>query len=292
MRGPLDETMNDGAQGRLDPGLAEKEAKLRRILADPAGQGGALVAFSGGVDSTLLLWEARQALGDRVLAVTASSETYFPEEIAAAERLASAFGVAFRLIETAELDNEEFAANPANRCYYCKRELFADLAGIARREGLGAVLDGTNADDVRDHRPGRQAAAELGVRSPLLEAGLTKADIRALSRARALPTWDKPALACLASRFPYGRRITRPELKRVAAAEQFLHQLGFSQLRVRNHGEVARIEVAPEDLGRLLVARETVAAHLEGLGFTYVAMDLKGYRSGSMNETLKGAEKP
>ncbi len=276
-------------EGTVSAALRAKEAHLHRVL---AGLSGAVVAFSGGVDSTLLLSEAVEVLGDRVLAVTASSETYFPEEIEEARKLAAVIGARLEVIETQELENEEFAANPSNRCYYCKGELFGKLTEIARRAGLGVVLDGTNADDVSDHRPGRQAARETGVRSPLLEAGLAKADIRALSRARDLPNWDKPALACLASRFPYGTKITRPELERVAAAERHLRGLGFNQLRVRNHGEIARIEVPSSDLGRLLESREQVVARFKELGFLYVTMDLQGYRTGSMNEALREADRP
>ncbi|MHB8928537.1 MAG: ATP-dependent sacrificial sulfur transferase LarE [Bacillota bacterium] len=276
-------------EGTVSAALRAKEAHLHRVL---AGLRGVVVAFSGGVDSTLLLSEAVEVLGDRVLAVTASSETYFPEEIEEARKLAAVIGARLEVIETQELENEEFAANPSNRCYYCKGELFGKLTEIARRAGLGVVLDGTNADDVSDHRPGRQAARETGVRSPLLEAGLAKADIRALSRARDLPNWDKPALACLASRFPYGTKITRPELERVAAAERHLRGLGFNQLRVRNHGEIARIEVPSSDLGRLLESREQVVARFKELGFLYVTMDLQGYRTGSMNEALREADRP
>lgn len=276
-------------KGTVSAALRAKEAHLHRVL---AGLRGVVVAFSGGVDSTLLLSEAVEVLGDRVLAVTASSETYFPEEIEEARKLAAVIGARLEVIETQELENEEFAANPSNRCYYCKGELFGKLTEIARRAGLGVVLDGTNADDVSDHRPGRQAARETGVRSPLLEAGLAKADIRALSRARDLPNWDKPALACLASRFPYGTKITRPELERVAAAERHLRGLGFNQLRVRNHGEIARIEVPSSDLGRLLESREQVVARFKELGFLYVTMDLQGYRTGSMNEALREADRP
>jgi uncharacterized protein len=224
---------------------------------------------------------------ERVLAVTAASETYFPEEVEAARALAQSLGARHLVITTTELEQEEFATNPPERCYFCKRHLMSELVALARGEGLAAVVDGSNWDDLGDYRPGARAARELGVRSPLQEAGLTKAEIRAFSRQLSLPTWDKPSLACLASRFPYWTRITREELRQVAQAEGFLRQLGFRQLRVRHHGPLARIEVLPEDFPRLLQVAEQVRHRFQELGYVYVTMDLAGYRTGSMNEILR-----
>ncbi len=248
--------------------------------------GGVVVAFSGGVDSTLLLAASRLALGDRVLAVTALSETYPREEAEGAERLARSLGVPHRFVVSEELDLPEFSHNPRNRCYYCKKELFSKLVDVAASEGLACVADGSNVDDQNDHRPGSQAAAELAVRSPLREAGLTKADIRALSRWLELPTWDKPSFACLSSRFPYGTAITRERVGRVGKAESSLRRLGFTQLRLRYHGEVGRLEFLPEEFGMLLEpgTAERIVAIVKEAGFTYVTLDVQGYRTGSMNE--------
>lgn len=267
----------------LNPALTAKLMRLKAILAELDS---ALVAYSGGVDSTLLLRVARDVLGERVVAATASSQTYPAAEIRLADELARQMGVRQLHLETDELADERFVSNPPERCYYCKAELFAKLSDLARANGLTCVVDGANADDSNDFRPGARAAREFGVRSPLREAGLTKNDIRDLARSLGLPNWDKPSLACLASRFPYGARITEEKLRQVDAAESFLRELGVRQLRVRHHGEIARIEVADEDVPRVLERRREIAAKLKSLGFAYAALDLLGYRTGSLNETL------
>ncbi|MDD2271754.1 MAG: ATP-dependent sacrificial sulfur transferase LarE [Desulfuromonadaceae bacterium] len=260
----------------------DKADKLRTIL---AGMGGCVVGFSGGVDSTLLFAVAVEVLGKRVLAVTATSKTYPERELNEAYALAEQIGGRHRVIASSEMDLPEFRDNPRNRCYYCKKELFGKLREIADREGLQHVLDGTNIDDAADHRPGRKAAEELLVRSPLVEAGFSKQDIRDLSRTMGLPTWDKPAFACLSSRFPYGTAITPERVAQVAQAEESLRSLGFRTLRVRYHGAVARIELGEAEF-RLASAtlRDDVIRLVKAAGFTYVALDLQGYRTGAMNE--------
>ncbi len=271
---------------RLDPALRDKYEALKRGL---AGRGRVLIAYSGGVDSTLLLKTAIDTLGAAaVRAVIATSDTYPEREVRTARALARRLGVTPLVIKTRELENPAFAANPPERCYHCKRELFGALAAIARTEGCAAVFDGANADDRTDFRPGARAGKELGVVSPLQEAGLTKAEIRALSRALGLPTWDKPSLACLASRFPYHTPIDAENLRRVGAAEDVLRRLGFGQLRVRHHGTIARIEIEPAAFSRLLrpEVRGRVSRAFRRLGYAYVTLDLDGYRTGSLNETL------
>ncbi len=264
------------------------ESKLHRLEAILREMDSLLVAYSGGVDSTFLLKVAKDVLGDRVVAATARSFTYPESEYCAAHELAQWLGVKHVTLVSEELEILGFCNNPVDRCYYCKSELFSKLKQVALELRLEHVVDGSNADDARDYRPGMRAAVELGVRSPLREAELTKADIRELSQQMSLPTWDKPSLACLASRFPYGDHITRDALQMVGKAEEHLLGLGFRQVRVRHHRDIARIEVDPPEIGRLLDERLRcqVVTRLKEIGYKYAAIDLEGYRSGSMNEVL------
>ncbi len=267
--------------------MEEKEQKLHALL---RGYGRAAIGFSGGVDSTLLLRTALDVLGSaNVLAVIADTPSLPRKEFAAALRLARDMGSTPIVIDPAELSDPNYVANPADRCYFCKKHLFGLVAKVAAENGFACVLDGNNADDAGDYRPGRRAAQELGVKSPLLEAGLTKAEIRVLSARAGLPTADKPAMACLASRIPYGTPVTAEVLAQVERAEEALRGAGFVQCRVRHHGEVARIEVPATDLPRLLDdgVREAVVRDVKSAGYRYVALDLQGYRTGSLNEGLQ-----
>ena len=248
-----------------------------------------LIAFSGGVDSTFLLKVAKDVLKDNVIAVTATSSTYPKRELEEARKYAESMGVRHIIIESEELHIRGYSQNPVNRCYYCKKELYSKLKKVAEENGVGYILDGSNFDDIGDYRPGMKAARELGIISPLKEAGLTKEDIRTYSKQMGLPTWNKPSFACLSSRFPYGNEINSKKLKMVEDAEQFLLDIGFRQVRVRHHGEIARIEVAPEERAKFfdLNIMDKVGKQLKKLGFTYVTLDLLGYKTGSMNAVLE-----
>jgi uncharacterized protein len=271
----------------LDQELETKYQRLQDVLTD---MGSIIIGMSGGVDSVLLAKVAHDTLGDRALAVTADSLSLPRRELREAEELARLAGIRHIVVKTEEVTDPRYAANPNNRCYFCKSELFTRLDGLAEEYGIRWVAYGENVDDMGDHRPGAQAAGEHGVRAPLKEAGLTKADIRALAQELGLPVWNKPAFACLGSRFPYGTAITPEKLAQVEAAEDVLWEFGFRQYRVRHHGEVARIEVDPADMPRLLEhAHEIVARFRKEARFVHVTMDLAGYRRGSMNETMPAA---
>jgi uncharacterized protein len=263
--------------------------KARRLQAILAGYESVVVAFSGGVDSAYLAIAAQQALGARALAVTADSPSYPDTHRQLALSIAGDFGLTHELIRTAELERPEYRANPANRCYYCKDELYTHLAAIAAARGFAVVVDGNNADDRGDYRPGRQAAREHGVRSPLDDADLTKDEIRELAKAAGLDSWNEPASACLSSRIPYGQEVSNEVLRQIEQAEAVLRELGFRIFRVRHHDTVARIEIARAEMPRALdpdISARLVAA-LKALGYQYVSLDLQGYRLGSLNEALR-----
>jgi uncharacterized protein len=265
---------------------SEKERKLRETLRQMES---VVVAFSGGVDSAYLALLAHETLGDRALAVTGESPSYPDHQRQMARLVVSEFGIAHRVVPTDEVENASYAANHPDRCFHCKSELYAKLGELARREGFRFVVDGANADDRADYRPGREAARRMGVRSPLDEAELTKKEIRALSEARGLPTANEPASACLASRIPYHTPITIEKLETVERAEAALRSLGFRHLRVRHHDRLARIELAPEELSRAFAPemRKAVVTELKKLGYRFVTIDLEGYRTGSLNEVLE-----
>jgi uncharacterized protein len=266
------------------------EARHERLADLLRGVGSVVVAFSAGVDSTVVLKVALDVLGpERVLAATGVSPSLARRELESVKALAGVIGAPLELIDTAELENPDYAANPANRCYHCKTELYTKLSDLAKRRGFQTIANGINADDLGDFRPGLTAAREWGVRAPLVEAGLNKSDVRQLAKRLELPNWDKPALACLSSRVPYGTPVTVGILGQIEKAEAFLHGLGLSNFRVRHHQRVARIEVSLNDLARLVTEplREEVVTAFKRLGYTYVTLDLQGFRSGSSNETLR-----
>lgn len=268
------------ASARLKPAVS---AKLEHLAALIRACGSALVAYSGGVDSGLVMAVAQRELGERALACIGVSPSYPTREMRDAVKLAEQLGVPYRLVNTEEHLDANYAANPTNRCYFCKSELHDRLREIANREGWQVVLDGNNASDLGDHRPGMQAGRERGVRSPLIEAGISKAEVRAIARHLALPIWDKPAMACLSSRVPHGTPITPELLRQIEAAEDVLVELGFRQFRVRHHGEIARIELSPEDFPQATRHHTALVNGLKAAGYRFVTLDLAGFRSGSLN---------
>jgi uncharacterized protein len=267
--------------------LAVAGAKLARASALVRELESVVVAFSGGVDSTLVLKVALDALGQRAMAVTAVSASLPAGELEAADAAAHSLGTRLTKLESNEIDDADYQANTEARCYFCKRDVYGALIGFARQQDIRHVVDGLNLDDLSDRRPGRQAAVEAGVRSPLAEAGLSKSEVRALSRAFGLPTWDKPSMACLSSRIPYGRPVTRQALSQIDRAEQAVRALGIRQVRVRHHDKLARIEIDPADFAILFAQRESIVRALRELGYDDVTLDLLGYRTGSLNEARR-----
>ncbi|MGI0486974.1 ATP-dependent sacrificial sulfur transferase LarE [Pantanalinema rosaneae CENA516] len=266
--------------------LLDQLAQLQALFAEMEQ---ALIAYSGGIDSTLVAKVAYDALGDRALAITAVSPSLLPEDLEDACMQAAEIGIAHELVQTHELANPNYAANPINRCYFCKSELHDTLKPLAVERGFPYVVDGVNADDLSDYRPGIQAARERGARSPLAEVGMTKADVRALAKHLGLSCWDKPAQPCLSSRFPYGEEITIAKLQRVGRAEAYLRRMGLKQLRVRSEGDTARIELPAEQIQQFVLTTDlpTLVSHFQTLGFLFVTLDLEGFRSGKLNQVLQ-----
>ena len=264
------------------------EQKLEQLKTLFTEMNQALIAYSGGVDSTLVAKIAYDVLGDRALAITAESPSLLPEELEDARIQAAVIGITHEVVETSEMDNPNYTSNPINRCYFCKSELHDTLKPLAQQKGYPYVVDGINADDLRDYRPGIQAAKERGARSPLAEVGVTKAEVRQLSKQLGLPWWDKPAQPCLSSRFPYGEEITVSKLQRVGRAEIYLRRLSFANLRVRSEGDTARIELPPDQIKEFVLTTDLpqLVSAFQELGFVYVTLDLEGYRSGKLNQVL------